>query len=104
MLKVFFLFQRVAIPVGLFLSILFPSYTFPYIKWCAGITNNIVATEPWWLSGLMCQSIINPMLKAEGSNPGPSILKFVLFQVWKWLCLDKNDNVGISVALLVLSD
>ena len=33
-----------AIPVGGFLSILFPSYTFPYIKWCTGITNNRAAT------------------------------------------------------------
>ena len=61
-------------------------------------------TEPRWLSGLMCQSIINPMLKVEGSNPGASILKFGLFQFSKWLCLDKNNNLEISVALLVLND
>ena len=60
-------------------------------------------TEPWWLSGLMCQSIINPMLKVEGSNPGASILKFGIFQFSKWLYLDKNNNLGISVALLVLN-
>ena len=68
------------------------------------ILNNSIHTEPWWLSGLMCQSIINPMLKVEGSNPGASILKFGLFQFSKWLCLDKNNNLGISVALLVLND
>ena len=50
------------------------------------------------------QSIINPMLKVEGSNPGAAILKFGLFQFSKWLCLDKNNNLGISVALLVLND
>ena len=32
-----------------------------------------VETEPWWLSGLTCQSIINPMLKVKGSNPGATI-------------------------------
>ena len=62
------------------------------------------STEPWWLSGLMCQSIINPMLKVEGSNPGASILKFGLFLFSKWLCLDKNNNLEISVTLLVLND
>ena len=61
-------------------------------------------TEQWWLSGLMCQSIINPMLSVEGSNLGASILKFSIFQFSKWLCLDKNNNLGISVALLVLND
>ena len=44
------------------------------------------------------------MLKVEGSNPGTSILKFGLFQFLMWLCLDKNNNLGISVALLVLND
>ena len=44
------------------------------------------------------------MLNVEGSNPGASILKFGLFQFSKWLCLDKNNNLGISVALLVLND
>ena len=44
------------------------------------------------------------MVKVEGSNPGASILKFDLFQITKWLCLDKNNNLGISVALLVLND
>jgi hypothetical protein len=60
-------------------------------------------TEPWWLSALMCQSIINPMLKVENSNPGASILKFGL-QFSKWWCLDKNNNLRISIALLVLND
>ena len=44
------------------------------------------------------------MLKVKGSNPGASILKFGLFQFSKWLCLDKNNNLKISVALLVLND
>ena len=44
------------------------------------------------------------MLKAKGSNPGASILKFGLFQFTKWLGLDKNKNLRISVALLVLND
>ena len=42
------------------------------------------------------------MLKVEGSNPGASILKLGLFQYSKWLCLDKNNNLRISVALLVI--
>ena len=44
------------------------------------------------------------MLKVEGSNLGTSILKFGLFQFSKWLCLDKNNNLGISVALVALND
>ena len=44
------------------------------------------------------------MLKVEGSNPGASILKFGLFQFSKWLYLDKNNNLGISVVLLVIND
>ena len=56
-----------------------------------------IVTEPWWLSGLMCQSIINPMLKVEGSNPGASILKFGLFQFSKCLRLDKNINLGFRL-------
>ena len=56
-------------------------------------------SEPWWLNGLMCQSIINPMLKVESSNLGASILKFGLFQFSKWLCLDQNNNLGISFRL-----
>ena len=44
------------------------------------------------------------MLKVEGSNPGVSILKFGLFQFLKWLHLDKNNYLGILVALLVLYD
>ena len=72
--------------------------------WSYDNHSTLYKTEPWWLSGLMCQSIINPMLKVEGSNPGASILKFGLFQFSKWLCLDKNNNLGISVALLVLND
>ena len=46
----------------------------------------------------------NPMLKIEGSNLGASILKFGLFQFSKWLCSEKNNNLGISVELLVLND
>ena len=42
------------------------------------------------------------MLKVEGANPGISILKFGLFQFSKWLRLDKNNNLGILVALLVI--
>ena len=42
------------------------------------------------------------MLKVEGSNLSISILKFVLFQFSKWLHLDKNNNLGILVGLLVL--
>ena len=38
-------------------------------KGCTGITNNDIWTELWWVSGLMCQSIINPILKVVGSNP-----------------------------------
>ena len=53
---------------------------------------------------IVVKSIINPMLKVEGSNPGASILKFGLFQFSKWLCLDKNNNLRILVALLVLND
>ena len=49
-------------------------------------------------------SIINPMLKVEGSNPGASVLKFGLFLFSKRLCLGKNNNLGISVMLLVLND
>ena len=30
-------------PVGCILSILFPSYTFPFFKWCTGIVNNRAA-------------------------------------------------------------
>ena len=45
-----------------------------------------------------------PMLKVKVSNPGVSILKFGLFQFSKWFCLDKNNNLGVSVALLVLND
>ena len=45
-----------------------------------------------------------PMLKVKGSNPGVSILKFGLFLVSKWLCLEKNNNLGISVVLLALND
>ena len=52
----------------------------------------------------MCQSIINPMLKVKCSNPGISILKDGLFQYTKWLHLDKNNNLGILLALLVLND
>ena len=44
------------------------------------------------------------MLKVEGSNLGVSILKFCLFQFSKWLRLDKNNKLGISVELLVLND
>ena len=33
------------------------------------------------------------MLKVEGSNPGASILKFGLFLFWKWLYLNKNNNL-----------
>ena len=44
------------------------------------------------------------MLKVKGSNPGASIFKFGLFQFSKWLCLDKNENLWISVALLILND
>ena len=44
------------------------------------------------------------MLKVEGSNLGLSILKFGLFQFLKWLCLEKNNNLGILVVLLVLND
>ena len=44
------------------------------------------------------------MLKVEGSNAEASILKFGLFQLSKWLCLGKNNNLRISVALLVLND
>ena len=44
------------------------------------------------------------MLKVEGSNPGIYILKLDLFQFSKWLRLDKNYNLGILVALLVLND
>ena len=44
------------------------------------------------------------MLKVKGSNPGASILKFGLFQSSKWLCLEKNNNLRILVALLVLND
>ena len=51
----------------------------------------------------MFQSIINPMLKVEGSGPGASIQKFGLLQFSKWLGLD-NNNLGILVALLALND
>ena len=44
-----------------------------------------------------------PMLKVKGLNLGASILKFGLFQFSKWLCLDKNNNLGILVLLLVLN-
>ena len=44
------------------------------------------------------------MLKVEGSYLGVSILKFGLFQFSKWLCSDKNNNLGILVELLVLND
>ena len=44
------------------------------------------------------------MLKVEGSNPGLFILKFGLLQFSKWLCLDKSNNFGISVASLVQND
>ena len=44
------------------------------------------------------------MRKVESSSPGTSILKFNLFQFSKWVCLDKNNNLGIAVALLVLND
>ena len=43
----------------------------------------------------MCQSIINPLLKVEGSNPGTSILKFGLFQFSKWLC-GQEYNFGFD--------
>ena len=36
-----------------------------------------IQTKPWWLSGLMDQS----MLKDEDSNPGTSILKFGFFRL-----------------------
>ena len=42
------------------------------------------------------------MLTVEGSNPSISILKFSLFQLSKFLHLDKNKNIRILVALLVL--
>ena len=58
---------------------------------------------PWWLSGLMCESMCRPMLKVKVSNPGITNLKFGLFQFSKWLCLDKNNNLGILVVLLVAS-
>ena len=45
-----------------------------------------------------------PMLKVEGSSLGTSILEFDLFQFSQWLPLDKNNNLGISVMLLVLND
>ena len=45
-----------------------------------------------------------PMLKVEDSNSGASILKFGLFHFLKWMCLDKNNNLGILVVLLVLTD
>ena len=44
------------------------------------------------------------MLKVEGSNPGISILKFGIYPFSKGLRLDKNNNLEISVELLVLSD
>ena len=62
-------------------------------------SNRAVVAE--WVN---VQSIINPMLKVEGSNTGASILKFGLYQFSKWMHLDKNNNLGISVALLVLND
>ena len=42
------------------------------------------------------------MLNVGGSHLGATILKFGLFQFSKWLGLDKNNNLGISVALVVL--
>ena len=62
-------------------------------------TIKLIYTKTWWLSGLMCQSIIN-----QCSNPGASILKFGLFQFFKGLYLDKKNNLRILVALLVLKD
>ena len=51
----------------------------------------------------MCQSIINPMFKVEGSHLGASIRKFGPFQFSKWLCLDKNNNnLGVSVVWYVV--
>ena len=44
------------------------------------------------------------MPKVEDSNPAASILKFGLFLFLKCLPLDMNNNLGISVALLVLYD
>ena len=91
-----------------FLTTLGSKYEIKTLRWSKCFTpetkKRIHLTKPWWLSGLMCQSIINPMLKVEGSNPGASILKFGLFQFSKWLCLDKNNKLEISVALLVLND
>ena len=44
------------------------------------------------------------ILKVKGLIPGISILKFGLFLFSKWLRLEKNSNLGISVALVVLND
>ena len=45
-----------------------------------------------------------PMFKVKGSNPGTSILKFGLFKFSKCLTLDKNNDLAILVALLVLNE
>ena len=39
--------------------------------------------EPWWLSGLECQSIARSMIKVEGSNPGLAVLfrELVCFEI-----------------------
>ena len=44
------------------------------------------------------------MLKVEGSNPSTYILKFGLLKFSNSLCLDKNNKLGILVALLDLND
>ena len=43
--------------------------------------NNILKYQPWWLSGLACQSSANSMLKVEGSNPAAFILKLVFSNI-----------------------
>ena len=45
-----------------------------------------------------------PMFKVKCSNLGLFTLKFGLLQFSKWLRLDKNNRLGILVALLVLAD
>ena len=65
----------------------------------------VMSTEPWWLSGLACQSIANSMLKVEGSNPGASILKLV-FSNFQSVCsgLELTSSFGCIVCTKYCTD
>ena len=63
-------------------------------------------TKTWWLSSFMCQSIINPMPKVEGSNQGGSINIESLKRLQLSFAneLGQECNLIVSVVLLVLND